>query len=245
VRKVEPVYPAFARAIGLEGVVRFEIAISTSGRIYTLGMINGPPSLQQAAQHAISQYVYRPFEEDGGPINVATTVDVAFKLGEDVRKMPAYPAQKMAMDNFAGAADVLTALSPKLRRWRQSQSGWCGIAEECLHSLNIFELPVKKTGVRLYFVILHSRGTCGGTGNCVVEIVGENANGVHPFLAGSGWGFYAHFRPGSLYPDIFIPSHMSAFATGVAGYVNAGGTWGLLYCGSIGAEGTADIHVCR
>jgi hypothetical protein len=109
----------------------------------------------------------------------------------------------------------------------------------------ISELPVRKAEVRLYFVSLKTRGTCGGTGNCVVEIVEENATGIHPFLAGSGWGFYAHFRPGSLYPDIFVSSHMSAMETDVAGYVNAGGSWGLLYCGSIGAEATADIQVCR
>jgi hypothetical protein len=263
VRKVEPVYPAFARAAGLEGVVRFEVGISTYGHIYSVMKVSGPPSLEQAAEDAMGQYVYRPFEEDGRPVNVTTTVDVVFELGEGARKTPAYPVQKISMDNFtsAEAPDSIDALSPKLRLWLQSHAktygnglSWLSVAEqaeagkEWLDSLTIHELPARKAAVRLYFVRPETREACGATGNCEIELVEENATGVHAIATASGWGVYPHFRAGSLYPGIFIPSHLSGREQFVAGYVNAAGFWGLLYCGSIQTDdegkGTADIQVC-
>jgi hypothetical protein len=264
VRRVEPVYSAFARAAGLEGVVRVEVGISTYGRIYSFRKMSGAPSLEPAAEDAMRQYVYRPFEENGRPVNVVTAVDVVFKLGEGARRTPAYPVQNVSMDNFISAetADSVGALSPKFLLWLRSYakacgnaSSWLSVAEqaekgkECLDSLKILELPVKKTGVRLYFVSPETREACGVTGNCEIELVEENATGVHPIATESGWGVYAHFRAGSPYPDIFIPAHESAREQGVAGYVNASGFWGLLYCGSIQTDdegkGTAGIQVCR
>lgn len=119
----------------------------------------------------------------------------------------------------------------------------------CLDSLKIIELPVKKTGVRLYFVSPVALEMCGATGNCEIELVEENATGVHSIANENGWGVYAHFREGSPYPDIFISTHLSARETRVTGYVKAPGFWGLLYCGSIqtGDQGkrTAEIQVCR
>jgi hypothetical protein len=227
-------------------------------------MLGGSPSLEQAAQDAVRQYVYRPFEENGRPVDVTTTVDVVFKLGEGARQKPAYPLQKISMDDFtsAEAADSVTALSPKLRLWLQSGAktyenglSWLSVAErakagkEWLDSLKIVKLPVRKAGVRLYFVKPETQEACGATGNCEIELLEEDGTGVHAIATESGWGFYARFRAGSLYPDIFIPTHESAREQGVVGYVNASGSWGLLYCGSIQTDdegkGTAEIQVCR
>lgn len=60
----------------------------------------------------------------------------------------------------------------------------------------------------------------------------EDATGIHSIATASGWGFYTQNRVDTLYPDIFIASHVSSRETRVTGYVNAGGFWGLLYCGS-------------
>jgi outer membrane biosynthesis protein TonB len=37
-RKVEPDYPAFAKAAGVEGVVRIRVGIYTDGRIHSVGV---------------------------------------------------------------------------------------------------------------------------------------------------------------------------------------------------------------
>lgn len=271
-RTVEPVYPEFARAAGVEGVVRVEVAISTHGRIYSSRILSGPPSLEPAAEVAMSRYVYRPFEENGHPVNVATTVDVVFNLGEGARAATAYPVQTVSLDrsldgqhfgDFTAAreADSVETLSPKLKLWLRSDAATCGNkiswseaerAEKrkaCLDSLKIIELPVKKTGVRLFFVSPVALDMCGASGNCEIDLVEEDATGVHPIASANGLGFYAHFRAGSPYPDIFIETHISGRETRVTGYVNASGFWGLLYCGSLpsAAEGkvTAEIQVCR
>jgi hypothetical protein len=269
---VEPVYPEFARAAGVEGVVRTEVAISTHGRIFSSRLLSGPPSLEQAAEVAMSQYVYRPFEENGHPVNVATTVDVVFKLGEGARAATAYPAQKVSLDrsldgqhfgDFTAArdGDSVETLSPELKLWLRSDAAACGNSfswseaeraqkrKACLDSLKIIELPVKKTGVRLFYVSPVALEMCGASGNCEIDLVEEDATGVHPIANASGWGFYAHFRAGSPYPDIFIATHISGRETRVIGYVNASGFWGLLYCGSILSDGevrkTAEMQVCR
>jgi len=270
-RKVDPVYPAFARAAGVEGVVRYEVSISTKGHVYGVMKVSGPPSLDEAAVTAMGQYVYRPFEENGRAVNVATTVDVVFRLGEGVRTAAPYPVEKVSLDRWrdgqfgdftaASDADSASTISPNLRSWLRSDAATCGkalpwsgaeLAEKrkaCLDALKIIELPVKRRGVRLFFASPIARDMCGASGNCEIDLVEEDATGVHPIADANGWGFYAHFRAGSAYPDIFVATHVSSRETSVTGYVNASGFWGPLYCGSIQSDyqgkETAEIQVCR
>jgi TonB family protein len=79
-KKVTPPYPAFARAAGIEGVVRIEIGIYQDGRIRSIGVKSGPPCLSKAAINAVLQYIYKPFEKEGRLVRAETTVDVVFKL---------------------------------------------------------------------------------------------------------------------------------------------------------------------
>ena len=115
----------------MSGQVSKNITEILSGRIYGSRILGGPPSLEQAAEVAMSQYVYRPFEENGHPVNVATTVDVVFKLGDGARAVAAYPVQKISLDrsvdgqhfgDFISArdADSVDTLSPKLKLWLRS-----------------------------------------------------------------------------------------------------------------------------
>jgi protein TonB len=78
--KLTPTYPAIAKASGMQGTVVLEATISTSGTIENLRVISGPIMLQQAALDAVKQWRYRPFLLNGQPIEVATTVNVVFKL---------------------------------------------------------------------------------------------------------------------------------------------------------------------
>jgi len=48
-----------------------------------------------------------------------TTVDVVFKLGQGTRQEPAYPVQKISMDNFTWAEAAILSL-------RYPQSFGCG-----------------------------------------------------------------------------------------------------------------------
>jgi protein TonB len=80
-RNTNPVYPAIAKAAGVQGAVTLQATISKSGTIENLRAVSGPPMLQQAAMDAVKTWVYRPYLLDGQPVEVETTVQVIFSLG--------------------------------------------------------------------------------------------------------------------------------------------------------------------
>lgn len=79
--KITPGYPAIARAARVEGTVVLQAIISKSGAIENLRVISGPAMLQQAAIDAVKQWRYQPYELDGQPVEVETTINVVFTLG--------------------------------------------------------------------------------------------------------------------------------------------------------------------
>ncbi len=80
-RKTPPVYPAIARAAGIQGTVTLQATISKDGAIENPRVAGGPMMLQQAAMDAVKSWRYRPYLLDGSPVEVETTVNVIFTLG--------------------------------------------------------------------------------------------------------------------------------------------------------------------
>jgi protein TonB len=81
-RKVIPQYPQLARAMHQEGIVVLAATIAKDGSIANLRVASGPPVLQQAALDAVSQWRYRPYLLNGDPVEVETTINVVFTLGQ-------------------------------------------------------------------------------------------------------------------------------------------------------------------
>jgi protein TonB len=79
--KPTPRYPAIAIAAHKEGTVVLAATISKVGTIEDLRVVSGPVLLQQAALDAVKTWRYRPYELDGQPVEVETTVNVVFTLG--------------------------------------------------------------------------------------------------------------------------------------------------------------------
>ena len=79
--KAVPQYPAIAKAARIQGSVVLAATISKSGTIQHLRVVSGPPMLQQAALDAVSTWRYRPYLLNGDPVEVETTVNVIFNLG--------------------------------------------------------------------------------------------------------------------------------------------------------------------
>jgi periplasmic protein TonB len=79
--KVQPVYPAMARAARVQGAVPLRAIISRSGAIENLQVVGGHPLLVKAAIDAVRQWRYRPYILNGQPIEVETQVTVNFILG--------------------------------------------------------------------------------------------------------------------------------------------------------------------
>lgn len=75
-----PMYPALARAARVSGVVRLQAVISREGTILDLRAVSGHPLLIPAAMAAVKQWVFRPTSLNGEPVEVATEIEVNFKL---------------------------------------------------------------------------------------------------------------------------------------------------------------------
>jgi periplasmic protein TonB len=79
--KTVPQYPAIARAARIQGTIVLQATIAKDGTIQNLRVINGPPMLQQAAIDAVRSWRYKPYLLNGEPVEVETTVNVIFNLG--------------------------------------------------------------------------------------------------------------------------------------------------------------------
>jgi protein TonB len=66
----------------VQGTVVVSALISTTGHIESLRVLSGPPLLVNAAVDAIRQARYRPWTLNGEPVEVETTINVVFSLGD-------------------------------------------------------------------------------------------------------------------------------------------------------------------
>jgi len=80
--KTLPQYPAIPKAAHIQGTVVLQATISKSGSIQNLRVISGPPLLHQAAMDAVRSWRYKPYLLNGEPVEVETTINVVFNLGE-------------------------------------------------------------------------------------------------------------------------------------------------------------------
>jgi periplasmic protein TonB len=79
---IQPQYPAIALAAHIQGTVVVAATISASGHIENLRVLGGPPMLVSAAVSAIRRARYRPCLLNGEPVQVETTINVQFVLGQ-------------------------------------------------------------------------------------------------------------------------------------------------------------------
>jgi TonB family protein len=82
IKSVRPIYPQDAKEAWISGKVTLHALIGTDGRLHDLSVIDGPsPSLISAAMLAVSQWEYKPYLLNGKPVEVDTTIDMFFYLG--------------------------------------------------------------------------------------------------------------------------------------------------------------------
>lgn len=77
---IQPVYPAIAKAAGVQGAVVMDAVISKAGRIESLRVVSGPEMLRKAALDAVATARYRPYLLNGEAVDVQTTITVVFTL---------------------------------------------------------------------------------------------------------------------------------------------------------------------
>jgi hypothetical protein len=81
-KKVVPVYPQDAKEAHVSGVVTLQARIGMDGGIHDLRVITAPwPSLAASALWAVSHWEYKPYLLNGEPVEVETTINAVFSLG--------------------------------------------------------------------------------------------------------------------------------------------------------------------
>jgi TonB family protein len=80
IRRVEPQYPADARAQHIEGAVVLDLQIGKDGVVHDIAIVSGNSELAEAAVEAVRRWRYRPYSVDGRAVEMQTRITVRFKL---------------------------------------------------------------------------------------------------------------------------------------------------------------------
>jgi TonB family protein len=82
IKAPNPEYPLKAKLAHLAGTVIIEAQIGKDGKIKDIEVVSTPgPLLTDSAVKAVSQWEYRPYQLNGQPIDVRTTINVTYALG--------------------------------------------------------------------------------------------------------------------------------------------------------------------
>ena len=76
----KPSYPALAQRAGLQGVVKLQVRVLKDGRVEVQKLLEGDPTLADAAINAVKQWRAKPIWMNGEAIEVISTVTFNFQL---------------------------------------------------------------------------------------------------------------------------------------------------------------------
>jgi protein TonB len=82
-QRVEPEYPAEARAQGIQGSVILDTLVGQDGTVQNFAAIRGDPQLAAAAATAVRQWRFRPYTQNGQAKEFQTRITVDFKLASN------------------------------------------------------------------------------------------------------------------------------------------------------------------
>lgn len=92
IKRVEPVYPAEARAARISGIVITEVVIDRTGVVRDAKVLKPLPfGLDQAAIDAVKQWQFRPGTLNGEPVDTIFNLTINFRLNEGEGEMPRPP----------------------------------------------------------------------------------------------------------------------------------------------------------
>ena len=80
IHKVDPEYPAEAKARHIQGPVVLDVEVLGNGAVGTIAVVSGDPALTQSAVDAVKQWRYQPAPANGQGIESQTRVTVKFTL---------------------------------------------------------------------------------------------------------------------------------------------------------------------
>lgn len=79
-RPVNPSYPLLARQMKVQGSVLLQALISRDGNIQDLQILSGPTILATAAREAVKQWHFKPYMQEGQPVETQAKITVNFTI---------------------------------------------------------------------------------------------------------------------------------------------------------------------
>jgi Ca-activated chloride channel homolog len=83
-KKVQPAYPAIAKAARAQGVVQVQITVDENGEVIDARVINGHPMFRDAALQGAKQWRFKPTELSGKPVKTQGILTFNFDSGKTV-----------------------------------------------------------------------------------------------------------------------------------------------------------------
>jgi TonB family protein len=80
VSRVDPSYPLLAKQMKVQGAVILEALISKTGSIQDIQVLSGPAILSEAARQAVKQWHFKPYYQDGRPVETEARITVNFTI---------------------------------------------------------------------------------------------------------------------------------------------------------------------
>lgn len=77
---VPPDYPLLARQMKVQGSVKLQALISRDGTIQELQILSGPSILAAAAREAVKQWHFKPYIQNGQPVETQARITVNFTI---------------------------------------------------------------------------------------------------------------------------------------------------------------------
>jgi protein TonB len=77
---VPPDYPLLARQMKVQGVVSLQALIARDGTIQELHILSGPEILATAAREAVKQWHFKPYLQNGQPVETQARITVNFTI---------------------------------------------------------------------------------------------------------------------------------------------------------------------
>lgn len=77
---VRPEYPLLAREMKVQGAVVLDAQIGKDGGVQTLQVVGGPAILADAAREAVKQWRFKPYLQNGQPVETQVPITVNFTI---------------------------------------------------------------------------------------------------------------------------------------------------------------------
>jgi TonB family protein len=78
---VDAAYPMLAQHMRVQGSVVLQAVVAADGTIENLRVLSGPAILASAAQQAVRQWHFKPYLENGQPVETKARITVNFSIG--------------------------------------------------------------------------------------------------------------------------------------------------------------------